>query len=292
MGRIHGQFVVTGSRPLASIVIPVYNGMPFLIEAVLSALAQDYAPLEVVVVENNSSDGSAEWLRAQSDERLRVVYREATQPAGDNWTQAVLESTGDYVKLMCADDLIEPTAVGLQVRQILDHANVVMAASKRRIIDMDGSVMKSSHGLGSRSGVLDGRKALRDCLLAGTNTLGEPAAVMFDGPSIRSAMPWVATWPYMIDVATYAKVLSLGEVFCDRSVLASFRVSPDSWSSTLLELQPVQFRGWRDEVVRQQVVSFSAADRIRSEGALRLRTFARKRYFARVARRAASRSDQ
>ena len=50
---------------LASIVIPVYNGMPFLPEAVASALAQDYRDLEVVVVENGSTDGTAEWLRGQ-----------------------------------------------------------------------------------------------------------------------------------------------------------------------------------------------------------------------------------
>ena len=54
---------VTG-RPLVSIVIPVYNGMPYLPDAVGSALAQDYEPIEVVVVENGSTDGSAEWLRA------------------------------------------------------------------------------------------------------------------------------------------------------------------------------------------------------------------------------------
>jgi glycosyltransferase involved in cell wall biosynthesis len=277
---------MTASSALASIVIPVYNGMPFLADAVATALAQDYAPLEVVVVENGSTDGSAQWLREQADDRLRVVYRTETQSAGENWTQAIGESRGAYVKLMCADDLIEPTTVSRQVAQIRDHDGTLMAASRRRIIDAQGGVLKASHGLGSRSGVVSGRQAVRDCLLAGTNTLGEPAAVMFEGDAIRAAMPWVATWPYMIDVATYTRVLAHGSVYCDPTVLASFRVSPDSWSSTLLDQQPIQFRGWRDDVAASGLVPFSGLDRVRSEAALRVRTAARRVYFTRVARRA------
>jgi glycosyltransferase involved in cell wall biosynthesis len=277
----------TTGAPLASIVIPVYNGMPYLADAVTSALAQDYATLEVVVIENGSTDGSAEWLRGQADPRLRVVYREQTQPAGDNWTQSIQESRGAYVKLMCADDLITPETVSRQVSSIQAAPGALMAASKRRVIDASGAVLKASHGLGSLRGVIDGRRALRDCCLAGTNTLGEPAAVMFDGEAIRAAMPWDARWPYMIDVATYARVLSHGAVVCDPLVLASFRVSASSWSSELLDQQPVQFRGWRDDITASGLVPFSRVDRLRSQAALLVRTAARRVYFKRVARAAA-----
>lgn len=275
---------------LASIVIPVYNGMPFLPDAVASALAQDYGDLEVVVIENGSTDGTADWLRAQQDPRLRVVYRDETQSAGENWTQAIGESRGVHVKLMCADDLIEPDAISRQVADIVGTPGAVMTAARRRIIDAQGDVLKAEHGLGSLAGVVDGRSAIRDCCLAGTNTLGEPAAVLFDGEAIRSAMPWDGRWPYMIDVATYAKVLVRGSVVCDRKVLAAFRVSAGSWSSTLLDQQPVQFRGWRDDVVGRGVITWSRLDGIRSEVALRVRTAGRRVYFKRVARRAAASS--
>lgn len=277
----------TTERPLASIVIPVYNGMPYLVDAVVSALAQDYEPLEVVVVENGSTDGSAEWLSEQSDPRLRVVYREQTQPAADNWTQAIAESAGRYVKLMCADDLIAATAVASQVGDLQSHPGAVMTASRRRIIDARGAVLKAGHGLGGLRGEVDGRDAVRDCLLAGTNTLGEPAAVMFDGDVVREAMPWDATWPYMIDMALYGDVLRRGTVVCDPAVLASFRVSASSWSSSLLDEQPAQFRGWRESIVSSGWMPFGAVDRWRSEVSLRIRTIARRAYFRRVAKRTA-----
>ena len=280
---------MTEHDPLASVVIPVYNGMPYLKEAVDSALAQDYAPLEVIVIENGSNDGGAEYLGQLADPRLRVVDREVTQTAPDNWTQAIGESRGDFVKLMCADDLIEPRAVSRQIAALRENPSAVMAASRRRVIDASGGVLRERHGLGSLRGRVEGREALRHCCLAGTNTLGEPAAVLFDGQAIRAAMPWRATWPYMIDLATYAEVLRHGDVVCDPDVLASFRVSATSWSSELLDQQPAQFRGWRDDVTRSGVVPFSRIDRVRAEFALRARTAARRVYFRRVAR-AASRA--
>ena len=272
------------SSPLVSIVIPVFNGMPYLVDCVGSALAQTYPEIEVVVIENHSDDGSAEWLRSQADPRLRVVYRDSTQPAPENWTQAIQESTGRFVKLMCADDLIRKDTIAIQVADLVAHPEAVMAASRRRIIDPQGKSMKDKHGLPSMSGVIDGPVALRACCLTGTNPFGEPAAVMFDGDKIRSVMPWRSQWPYMIDVATYAELLRDGSVVCDQSVLASFRVTATSWSSTLLSQQPIQFRAWRDDMIASGVVKFSAIDRLRSDLSIRGRALGRKAYFWQVAR--------
>ena len=275
------------SRPLVSIVLPVYNGMPFLREALECALGQTYTNLEIVVIENNSSDGTAEYLQSVSDPRLRVVYRTATQPAPENWTEAITASRGDFVKLICADDLITPDAIEVQVAALMAYPGVVLAACRRQIIDDRGDVLKESHGLGRLSGRISGEKAVRDCLLAGTNVLGEPAAVLMNGPLVRAAMPWHPEWPYMIDVATYADVLRSGDAVCAREVLASFRVSANSWSSQLISQQPIQFRGWRDGVIASGQVPFSRLDRLVSEANLRVRTLGRRAYFKKVARRAA-----
>lgn len=276
---------MSDSLPLVSIVIPSYRGMPFLPESVTSALAQGYPNLEVIVIENASNDGSADWLRACVDSRLRVVYREDTQSAADNWTQAVLESRGDFVKLVCADDTIEPRTVSQQVTAMQTHPGAVMAAARRRVIDANGRALRLRHGLGSLHGLVDGAAAVRTCLLAGANSFGEPAAVMFSGPILRSVMPWRSTWPYVIDVATYTEVLRHGPVFCDHDILASFRVSGASWSSELLGDQYTQFRAWRDSVLDSGFVRFSALDRMRADASLRAQTLMRQVYFKREARR-------
>jgi glycosyltransferase involved in cell wall biosynthesis len=269
-------------EPLASIVIPVFNGMPYLREALSSALEQDYVNLEVVVIENGSDDGTRQWLEAQVDGRLRVVYRENTQPADANWTEAILESRGDYVKLMCADDLIEPSTVSAQVRALRHEPRAVLTASRRRIIDAEGRVLKKSHGLDGLHGFVPGDQAVRACMLAGTNLLGEPAAVLFRGDQIRNAMPWRPDLPYVIDLATYAELLANGALVGIREVLASFRVTASSWSASLVDEQPRQFRAWRGECKETMSLPFTRVDMVRSEVSLHLRTLARRWFFRRA----------
>lgn len=270
---------------LVSIVIPVYNGMPTLPDAVGSALAQTYADLEVVVIDNASTDGGSDWLRDQRDPRMRIIHRDSLQPAADNWDQAIAESRGAYVKLLCADDTIEPAAVERQVADLAAAPTAVMAASRRRVIDATGRVMRAQHGLGSLRGFVGGAEAIRHCCVAGTNVLGEPSAVLFRGDAIRHAMPWVATWPYVIDLATYARVLRGGSVVCNPLVLASFRVSGSSWSSSLVGQQYAQFKAWRDSLLASGELRLGAAERARSDVNLRVRAFARQQYFRRAQRR-------
>lgn len=270
---------------LVSIVIPVYNGMPTLPAAVSGALAQTYRDLEVVVLDNASTDGGSDWLREQHDPRLRVIHRDVLQPAADNWTQAIAESRGSFVKLLCADDLIEPRTIEVQVADLVAAPSAVMASARRRVIDASGRVMRERHGLGSLRGVVDGTAAIRYCCVAGTNVLGEPSAVLFRGDEIRRAMPWTATWPYLIDLATYAQVLRSGGVVCNPEVLASFRVSATSWSASLIGQQYAQFRAWRDALLAGGDIRLSGAERARSDVNLRVRAFARQQYFRRAQRR-------
>ena len=111
--------------------------------------------------------------------------------------------------------------------------------------------------------------------------------MLFDGEAIRAAMPWVATLALHDRRGHLRQGPAHGSVVCDPTVLASFRVSADSWSSD--PARPAARRssaGWRDDVVASGLVPFSGVDRLRSEAALRVRTAARRVYFTRVARRA------
>ena len=274
--------------PKVSIVIPTYNGMPYLKESVTSALQQTYENFEVIVVENASTDASVEWLKTQKDSRLRVVYRNETQSAGANWTQAVNESSGEYVKLLCADDLLDATIIADQVTALQDHPQAVMVASKRRVIDSQGKVIKQSHGLTGLKQIETGSEALKKCFLAGTNLFGEPASILFRAVDIKAVMPWHTTWPYVTDIATYAQVLRRGELVTISKVQASFRIATTSWSASLIGQQESQFANWQKSEIETGFVTLTPLETARSAVNLKLRTFARKLFFAREARKSRS----
>jgi glycosyltransferase involved in cell wall biosynthesis len=272
-------------QPKVSIVIPVHNGMPYVKDAVQSALNQDYENIEIIVVDNASQDGTTQWLRTLTDPQLTVIYRDELQSASENWTQAIELASGTYTKLLCADDLLDPEIVSTQVQQLEASPTSVMAASKRRIIDSQGKVVKQTHGLTGLKLRESGSAALKKCFLAGTNLLGEPASVLFKSEVIKQVMPWQSRWPYVTDIATYAKVLRHGDLVTNPHVQASFRIAVTSWSASLLGQQEEQFAQWQASELDTEFVSLSRGEKFISKAQLRSRTFVRKLFFAREARK-------
>jgi len=259
--------------------------MPYLELAIESVFAQSYENLEIIVVDNASVDGTTQWLKTRNNPKLKVIYRTELQAAPQNWTQAIGLATGTYIKLLCADDLLDPEIVSSQVQLLERNPNAVMAASRRRIIDSQGRVLKQRHGLNGLNESECGPDALRKCFIAGTNLIGEAAAVLFRSENIKVAMPWHSRWPYVTDIATYARVLRSGDLMIEREVQASFRIASTSWSASLLGEQESQFFQWEKYEIATGFVSLSTIEKAVSRVNLKLRTLARKLFFMREARR-------
>jgi len=262
--------------------------MPYLKEAVFSALEQKYENLEIIVIENASTDDSVDWLKSQVDPRMRVVYRAELQQAGLNWTQAVEEGSGEYLKLLCADDILDPHITTDQVAALQANPQAAMVASRRRVIDSRGKVIKQTHGLTGLKKRESGSSALKKCFLAGTNLFGEPASIMFRTGDIKEVMPWHTTWPYVTDIATYAKVLRHGDLVTINKVQASFRIATTSWSASLVGQQENQFAQWQKSELETGFVTLSPMENLRSKVNLKLRTYARRFFFARESRKSQS----
>ena len=73
---------------LASIVVPVFNGMPYLPATVQSALDQTHSNLEIVLVDGGSTDDSWAWMQTLTDPRIRIGHLTSGATAADNWTEA------------------------------------------------------------------------------------------------------------------------------------------------------------------------------------------------------------
>ena len=216
------------------------------------------------------------------------MYRNDTQSAGSNWTQAVNESSGEYVKLLCADDLLDATIIAYQVAALQAHPQAVMVASKRRVIGSQGNVIKQTHGLTGLKQIETGSVALKKCFIAGSNLLGEPASILFRAMDIKAAMPWHTTWPYVTDIATYAQVMRRGELVTISKVQASFRIATTSWSASLIGQQESQFAQWQKSELETGFVTLTPLETARSALNLKFRTFARKLFFSREARKSRS----
>jgi glycosyltransferase involved in cell wall biosynthesis len=105
---------VTVPAPLVSIIVPAFNAERFIVRAIRSALGQAYPDLEIIVVDDGSTDGTAEIVRSFSDPRIRLVPQaNRGQAAARN--HGIRLSAGKYVTFLDADDAYLPEKVRRQV---------------------------------------------------------------------------------------------------------------------------------------------------------------------------------
>jgi glycosyltransferase involved in cell wall biosynthesis len=235
-------------HPLVSVVVPVFNGLPYLPQTVASVLDQDYPNLELVLVDGGSTDDSLQWLRQQTDPRVTCHALPSRTPAATTWTVACERARGEFVKMMGQDDLLRPDALTAQVAALQAHPDAGLATGLRDIIAADGSVIFHGRGLiGLREGCNAGAEVLRQTYLAGTNIIGEPFAVLFRRAALVPALPWSDTRPLLLDLDLYTTVLSTWDLAVQRRTIGSFRVSATSWSTRIASSQSAQLRAWQRE---------------------------------------------
>jgi glycosyltransferase involved in cell wall biosynthesis len=98
--------VAGSSGPLVSIVIPTYNRGPLVLQTVASALSQDYDAIEVIVVDDGSTDGTAQRLREECP-GIRVLEIENSE-RGAARNRGAEQARGSFIAFLDSDDLLEP----------------------------------------------------------------------------------------------------------------------------------------------------------------------------------------
>lgn len=113
----------TDIQPLVSVIIPVYNAGSYLRPAVESILAQTYKNLEIIVVDDGSTDGCVESLATIRDPRIQVL-RQANAGKSAAMNRALDRLTGAFYLLQDADDLSHPDRVARQLHCLTVNPDV------------------------------------------------------------------------------------------------------------------------------------------------------------------------
>src|SRR5690348_3230877 len=101
-----------------SVVMAVHNALPYLEEALLSALAQTFEDFEVIAVDDGSTDGSLEYLRKVTDSRVRIIALHTRGGQGAARNIGIGLSNSEYVAFMDADDISLPNRLERQVEYL------------------------------------------------------------------------------------------------------------------------------------------------------------------------------
>lgn len=108
-------------EPLISVIIPVYNGEKYIYESVKSILDQSYSNLEVIIVNDGSSDGTKTILTSFKNDKRVVILDQENKGLVFSLNRAIREAKGEYIARMDADDISLKSRLKLQLEYLLEN---------------------------------------------------------------------------------------------------------------------------------------------------------------------------
>lgn len=124
------------TRPLVSIIIPVYNGEQYLAEAIDSVLAQTYRSIEIIVVDDGSTDKSTNIAKSFKEVRY---YHQTNQGVSVARNVGLASARGEFIAFLDADDIWTPNKLFIQVNYLLKHTHVCYTITNQRFIIEPGT---------------------------------------------------------------------------------------------------------------------------------------------------------
>ena len=213
-------------RPLVTICIPAYNSAPYIEKTVRAALAQTWPNLEVLVVDDRSTDNTVEVLRKIEDPKLRVIVNEENLGMTGNWGKCIQEARGEYVKLIPADDLVYPTCIEKTLPVLMKHPEVTLSICGTDLINEDDKVT-GAYAHWPTAGVQDGVKVAKASVML-NNFFGNPVCALFRKADFERTGGFDPEISYILDFDLWLGLASLGDVAFTKEKLSGFRVRSDS----------------------------------------------------------------
>jgi glycosyltransferase involved in cell wall biosynthesis len=130
--------------PAVSVVIPSYNHAAFIAEAVNSVLNQSLRDLELIVVDDGSTDTSLSVLAGFSDPRLKIISQ-ANQGAHAAINRGLREASGKYLAILNSDDAYHPRRLEKAINVLEADSQVGLVGTFIEIVDTEGKTLGVKH---------------------------------------------------------------------------------------------------------------------------------------------------
>lgn len=125
------------SQPLVSILIPCYNAARYIGETLESVLAQTWHNIEIIIVDDGSTDGSAAVVGRYAQSRLSL-FRQPNAGQTSALNACLAHVKGDFIQYLDADDLIAPDKIELQIRRLMAEPGCIASAEWGRFHERPG----------------------------------------------------------------------------------------------------------------------------------------------------------
>lgn len=224
-----------GKTAKLTVCIPCFNEERFIGEAIESVLRQDYRDFLLLVVDDCSTDGTLEAVRRFTDSRIVIHRNRRNLGLYQNQNRCLVLAKTGYVKILCADDILDPTCLAEQAAVLDREPTVALVFGASQVIDSRGKVLLKRRF--SSPGKLEGRELVRTILTSGRNPLGEPSGVMFRKSIVDEHHLRLRSDEYrhVADLEFWMQLLEHGDGYYMDRKLFSFRLHPRAGTRELLK---------------------------------------------------------
>lgn len=219
-------------KPLVSVCIPAYNNAEYIMDTINSILNQTYENLELVIVDDNSTDNTYEVLKRIQDERVKVYHNEKNLGMSGNWNRCLSLCSGEFMKLVGADDMLAETSLEKEVQALVDNPSAVLAESDTKLVDLNGKG-KGFYKRYGRSGLVDGKKICRRGFF-NKDYFGAPQANTFRRSALEKVGGFDSDFTYILDYDFFVSLACEGDVYIIHEALNLFRVRKDSNTGAIM----------------------------------------------------------
>ncbi|MDI3321651.1 glycosyltransferase family 2 protein [Pinibacter soli] len=127
-----------------SIILPVRNGGEYVKECAKSILSQTYSDFNFIVLDNCSTDGTAEWLESLNDPRIVIYRSDKSLSIEENWARAVAVPKNEYITLIGHDDVLESNYLEVMNKLISKYPGASLFQTHFNLIDSQSKVIRSA----------------------------------------------------------------------------------------------------------------------------------------------------
>jgi glycosyltransferase involved in cell wall biosynthesis len=230
------------ARPLVSVVTPVYNGEPYLVECIESVLAQTYPNWEYIIVNNCSKDRTLEIAKAYANKDSRIRVHDNQEFVGvianHNIAFSLISPQSKYCKVVSADDWLLPNCLTLMVNLAETNPGVGIVGSYQ--LSGGGSNWRNWRvrwaELPYPSPVISGRELSRMQMLGGPYVFGTPTSTLYRSDLVRKRNGFYPNALPEADTSACYKCLQETDFGFVHQVLSYERVHENTISKTAKEL--------------------------------------------------------
>jgi glycosyltransferase involved in cell wall biosynthesis len=226
---------------LVSMVMAVHNGEKFLKEALDHALAQTYSNLELIIVNDGSTDRTKQILDETKDQRVKVIHLEQNGGAANALNLGIKEANSQWIAIQDADDNSYPTRIEEQAKYIQEHPQLVGVGTLVKCISGDAHIPDDVYeGWTNSRNYHISRKDIRKIAFSGCPFTH--SSVMFSKSVFWEVGGYDPSYEIAYDYDLWLKLLEKGELEKVPKVLLDYRIHQSSLShkngyATINEIQ-------------------------------------------------------